>query len=59
MSVIGINAPTERSTSLLDVEEKYGVLTGYFFTINCIVGAGVLSLPWAYANGGWMLCIIA
>jgi amino acid permease len=58
MSVIGINAPSERSPSLLDVEEKYGITTGYFFTINCIVGAGILGLPWAYRFGGWMLGII-
>lgn len=30
-----------------------GLLTGYFFTINTIVGAGFLSLPWAFSQGGW------
>ena len=48
MSVIGINTPRSRTISLIDVEEKYGLLVGYFFTINSIIGAGILGVPWAF-----------
>ena len=59
MSVIGINAPEQtRSRSLLEVDEKYGAWTGYFFTINSIVGAGILGIPWGYRIGGWLLGMI-
>ena len=28
---------------------------GYFFTLNATIGAGVLSIPWAFAQMGWTL----
>ncbi|OMJ86805.1 hypothetical protein SteCoe_11575 [Stentor coeruleus] len=35
--------------------EKWYV--GYFFTINSIIGAGILAIPWAYCTAGWALGI--
>ena len=58
MSVIGINEPRSRTISLIDVEEKYGLLVGYFFTINSIIGAGILGVPWAFQAAGWLLALI-
>lgn len=37
---------------------RFGLWTGYFFTINCVVGAGFLSIPWAFQRGGWVFCLI-
>ena len=28
---------------------------GYSYTINSIIGAGILAIPWAYSNCGWIL----
>lgn len=30
---------------------------GYAFTINSIVGSGILAIPWAYSQGGWLFSI--
>lgn len=35
----------------------FGFWTGFFFMINCTVGAGFLSLPWAYSEAGWLFCL--
>lgn len=37
---------------------RFGVFHGFIYSINLIVGAGFLSLPWVYENGGWALCLI-
>ena len=31
---------------------------GYTYTINSIIGAGILAIPWAYSNCGWALGIL-
>ena len=38
-------------------EEKadQGFFMGYFYTINSTIGSGVLAIPWAYSQGGWLL----
>ena len=36
---------------------KFGLWTGFIFTINCTIGAGFLSIPWAFNNAGWLFCI--
>lgn len=38
--------------------ETQGFWPGYFYTINCIIGSGVLAVPWAYAEGGWLLGLL-
>lgn len=37
---------------------SFGAGTGFVFTVNTVVGAGFLGLPWAYLKGGWMLCVL-
>lgn len=37
---------------------SFGLWTGYFFTINCIIGAGFLGIPWAYEKSGWLFSLI-
>ena len=37
---------------------KFGLLTGYIFVINTCIGAGFLSIPWAFDNAGWLFCVI-
>mmetsp|Transcript_25804 Transcript_25804/g.45494 ORF Transcript_25804/g.45494 Transcript_25804/m.45494 type:complete len:485 (-) Transcript_25804:2683-4137(-) len=49
MSFCLIKAP-----QFLEKHEGFGYWTSYFFMINCVIGAGFLSLPWAYSNGGWV-----
>ena len=31
---------------------------GYSYTINSIIGAGILAIPWGYANCGWLIGIL-
>jgi amino acid permease len=33
-------------------KSRYGLFTGYVFTINCIIGTGFLSIPYAFDNSG-------
>jgi amino acid permease len=59
MSVIGINDPAaSRSISLSEIKEKYGFWVGYFYTINCSIGSGILAMPWAFQTAGWILGLI-
>ena len=37
---------------------KFGFFTGYIFTINLVIGAGFLSIPWAYENSGWLFSLL-
>ncbi|OMJ92823.1 hypothetical protein SteCoe_4365 [Stentor coeruleus] len=37
---------------------KFGILTGYIFVLNSTIGAGFLSIPWAYENSGWFFSLI-
>lgn len=38
--------------------EKFGLTTGYFFSINIVVGAGFLALPNAFETSGWLVSIV-
>ena len=38
-----------------EANEKWWL--GYCYTINSIIGVGILAIPWAYANCGWILGI--
>ena len=46
-----------RPDSLSSSPTTFGLVSGYVFSINTIVGAGFLSLPWAYAQGGWAVSL--
>lgn len=37
---------------------SFGAGTGFVYTVNTTVGAGFLGLPWAYLQGGWLLCVL-
>lgn len=37
---------------------SFGAGTGFVFTVNTVVGAGFLSLPWAFSRGGWFFCLL-
>ena len=37
---------------------KFGLITGYFFTINVVVGSGFLALPFNFNLSGWALSLI-
>lgn len=37
---------------------RFGLLVGYGFFVNTVVGAGFLSIPFAYLAGGWLLALI-
>ena len=39
-------------------EETQSFWAGYFYTINTIIGSGVLAIPWAYSEGGWLLGLL-
>lgn len=44
----------------MDIEsENQNFWHGYFYTINSIIGSGILSIPWAYKEGGWLLGILS
>lgn len=36
---------------------RFGAFVGYGFFINAVVGAGFLSIPYAYQKGGWVLSL--
>lgn len=36
---------------------KFGGFAGYAYTLNSVIGAGFLSIPWAYQNGGWGISV--
>jgi amino acid permease len=38
--------------------EQFTLITGYIFAINSVIGAGFLSIPWAYENSGWLFSLI-
>ena len=40
-------------------EAKENWIVGYCYTINSVIGAGILGLPWAYSTSGWLLGILA
>jgi amino acid permease len=56
MDYSSINAPAPAETPLHI--HRFGFWTGYFFMLNCTVGAGFLSLPWAYSESGWLFCML-
>ncbi|CAG9314267.1 unnamed protein product [Blepharisma stoltei] len=35
--------------------DKFGLSTGYFFSVNIVVGAGFLALPHAFKTSGWLI----
>lgn len=39
------------------MSEGEGWWLGYCYTINSVIGAGSLAIPWAYSNCGWVLGI--
>ncbi|CAG9320751.1 unnamed protein product [Blepharisma stoltei] len=39
----------------LNKEKNHHWLVGYAFTVNSVVGAGVLGIPWGYYKTGWTL----
>lgn len=38
--------------------DKYGLSTGYFLSINAVVGAGFLAIPFVFANSGWLMSLV-
>lgn len=36
---------------------RFGLWTGYFFTVNVVVGSGFLTLPYAFSRSGWALAL--
>ena len=32
---------------------RFGLWTGFFFSVNVVIGAGFLALPFSFANSGW------
>lgn len=39
--------------------EKLNLFEGYFFTVNAVMGAGFLSIPWAFQTGGWVVGVLS
>lgn len=37
------------------VTPRHGFWVGFFFTINAMIGSGVLAVPWSFQQGGMML----
>ena len=37
---------------------QFGLWTGYFFSINVVVGSGFLALPYSFNRSGWLLALI-
>lgn len=42
----------------LGKKSEFGLVTGYIFTINCIIGTGFLSVPYAFDSSGLIFCLI-
>ena len=38
-------------------DEKFGTGAGYAYTVNSVIGAGFLSVPWAFQQAGWLLSL--
>lgn len=36
---------------------RFGGFPGYAYTLNSVIGAGFLSIPWAYQQGGWAISV--
>lgn len=49
-----INREDSVTESLAHEIEQFSLLTGYVYAINSVIGAGFLSIPWAYENAGWL-----
>lgn len=39
-------------------QAKFSLLTGYFFTLNIVVGSGFLALTFNFQLTGWVLALI-
>mmetsp|Transcript_19290 Transcript_19290/g.35454 ORF Transcript_19290/g.35454 Transcript_19290/m.35454 type:complete len:489 (-) Transcript_19290:48-1514(-) len=39
--------------------EKLNLFEGYFFTVNAVMGAGFLNIPWAFQTGGWVVGLLS
>lgn len=37
---------------------RFGMWVGYFFSINVVIGAGFLTLPYSFNRSGWLLSLI-
>lgn len=37
--------------------EVFGFWGGFCFTVNCTMGSGFLTFPWAYQQGGWIMTL--
>ena len=37
---------------------RFGLWTGFFFSVNVVIGAGFLALPFSFANSGWFPSLI-
>ncbi|CAG9335074.1 unnamed protein product [Blepharisma stoltei] len=50
--------PPEKDLKASDHHQpsQFGALTGLFFTMNLIIGAGILGLPYSFKVGGWLVC---
>mmetsp|Transcript_5906 Transcript_5906/g.8760 ORF Transcript_5906/g.8760 Transcript_5906/m.8760 type:complete len:398 (-) Transcript_5906:16-1209(-) len=42
-----------------EIQHEKSFIVGYFFTINMIVGSGVLGIPWAWQQAGWGLGLVS
>jgi amino acid permease len=37
---------------------RFGLWVGYFFSINSVIGAGFLALPYSFNQSGWLLSLL-
>lgn len=49
-----INREDSLTESFSHEIEQFGLFTGYVYSINSVIGAGFLGIPWAYENSGWL-----
>lgn len=52
-----INREDSITESLAHEIEQFSLITGYVYAINSVIGAGFLSIPWAYENAGWLFSL--
>jgi len=52
---LSITGPSDGAQAQPAHSETYGSIVGYAFTVNYILGVGVLGMPYAFYKGGWVL----
>ena len=56
--MISTNIREKSMEEEVEPQGKFGLFSGYLFAINCTIGTGVLSIPFAFSQGGWLFGLL-